>query len=138
MPTLSKASPMADRGMIDVSTLQDKFPIVDFSLSQRGDKATLIKVVVPENMREQGIGTEFMNALTQAADNDAAKLALSPSSDFGGNKTRLVDFYKEFGFIPNKGRKADLSVSESMIRTPISNVGNERLLKILERNGQKP
>jgi GNAT superfamily N-acetyltransferase len=105
-------------GMIDAKALQSAFPDIDFTLSQSGNKATLSKVVVPPEMRGQGVGADFMEALTKAADADKAQLALSPSSDFGGNKARLIDFYKRYGFVPNKGRNIDFEISESMYRTP--------------------
>jgi len=107
-------------GMIDVKALQAKHPGIAFSLMQRGDggTATLGKVVVPAEQRGHGMGSAFMRDLTQAADADRATLALSPSSDFGGSKTRLVEFYRRFGFVPNKGRKIDYAISESMYRPP--------------------
>ena len=111
--------PANQEGAINVQSLREAFPDVAFDLSQRGNKATLSKVVIPKDTRGQGEGTRFMRALTDAADADGALLALSPSSDFGGNKARLLDFYKRFGFIPNKGRNIDYEVSESMYRQPL-------------------
>ncbi len=105
-------------GMINKGDLAAKYPDVIFDLMQRGDKATLSRVVVPKEMRNQGVGSNFMRDLTAAADADGATLALSPSSDFGGSKTRLVQFYKDFGFVPNKGRAKDFEISESMLRLP--------------------
>ena len=114
-----KGANMGMAAAINVKALQEQFPNVDFSLSQRGNQATLSKVVIPKSQREQGIGTEFMQALTKAADDDAAQLALSPSADFGGSKARLIDFYKRFGFVPNKGKSIDFTISESMRREPM-------------------
>ena len=111
-------------GMIDQKALKGMFPNVDFSLMQKGNQATLSKVVVPKDARGQGVGTGFMQALTDAADADGTQLALSPSADFGGNKNRLVQFYKQFGFVPNKGRNIDFSISESMRREPTGLLGN--------------
>ena len=105
-------------GAINVKALQDAFPDIDFTLLQRGDKATLSKVVVPKEMRGSGRGSAFMGELTRLADDDAAKLALSPSSDFGGSKARLEQFYRRFGFVPNKGRARDFEIMESMYREP--------------------
>lgn len=105
-------------GAINVSALAERFPTVDFRLNQHGANATLAKVVVPKADRGTGLGSDFMSALTKAADDDGATLALSPSGDFGGSKARLVDFYKRFGFVPNKGRNIDYEISESMLRIP--------------------
>lgn len=105
-------------GAIDANALRDMFPDVDFSLSQSGDKAVLSRVVVPKSARNQGRGSEFMAALVRAADDDSARLGLSPSSDFGGSKGRLEEFYRRFGFVPNKGRNKDFEFMESMVRAP--------------------
>jgi GNAT superfamily N-acetyltransferase len=105
-------------GAINVKALEESFPEVDFSLLQNNGKATLSKVVVPKAERGKGKGSEFMKALTEAADNDASVLALTPSGDFGGSKSRLVEFYKRFGFVPNKGRAKDFEIMEAMYRVP--------------------
>ena len=104
--------------MIDKSALQQAFPSVDFSLGQSGNVASLSKIVVPKAERNTGVGSDFMRALAKAADTDGATVALSPAADFGGNKARLIDFYKRFGFVPNKGRNIDYAISESMYRQP--------------------
>ena len=77
---------------------------------------TLSRIVVPEGQRDQGIGTQAMQELVDYADANGKHIALSPSADFGGNKKRLIDFYKRFGFVENKGRNRAFSVSESMVR----------------------
>lgn len=89
---------------------------IDFDLSERGDVVTVSKIVVPESLRERGVGTRAMEQLAAWADANGKHLALSPSSDFGGNKKRLTEFYKRFGFKENKGKSRVFSVSESMVR----------------------
>jgi GNAT superfamily N-acetyltransferase len=99
--------------------LSAKYPEVDFWISGRdGGPLTLSKVVVPESSRNKGLGTSFMRDLMDEADAIGAKIALSPSSDFGGNKARLTEWYSSLGFAPNKGRSRDLSISETMVREP--------------------
>ena len=88
------------------------------AVHENNDVITLSKIVVPKEERGQGIGTSAMQSLIDYADATGKRIALSPSSDFGGSKARLVDFYKRFGFSPNKGRTKDFSISESMIREP--------------------
>lgn len=77
---------------------------------------TLSRIVVPEGQRDQGIGTQAMQELVDYSDANGKHIALSPSADFGGNKKRLIGFYKRFGFVENKGRNRAFSVSESMVR----------------------
>jgi len=76
--------------------------------------------VIPKDKRSEGIGSQFMTDLSQIADRDQKTIKLTPSSDFGGSKTRLKSFYKRFGFVENKGRNKDLSISETMYRRPMS------------------
>ena len=92
---------------------------VDHAISERADRLTVNKIVVPDGERGKGVGSGAMKAITDYADQHGKRVALSPSTDFGGtSKARLTDFYKRFGFAENKGRGRDLSVSESMIREP--------------------
>jgi GNAT superfamily N-acetyltransferase len=91
---------------------------LDAYLMDSDGVTTLSKVVVPKDKRNQGIGTAFMNDLAQLADKDGVTLALSPSKDFGGNLNKLNQFYRGQGFVPNKGRFKDFTISETMLRPP--------------------
>ncbi|SEO56110.1 GNAT family N-acetyltransferase [Acinetobacter sp. yr461] len=79
---------------------------------------SLHKIVVPESVRNQGTGTKAMQDILNYADSQNKTIALTPSSDFGGNKNRLTSFYKKLGFVENKGRNKDFEISESMYRSP--------------------
>jgi hypothetical protein len=79
---------------------------------------TLNKIIVPKDARSAGEGTRVMNKLTAIADKKGYTIVLDPSADFGGNKNRLIKFYKRFGFVENKGRNKDYEISEYMYRLP--------------------
>ena len=87
-------------------------------MSEKNGLITLSRIVVPAGERGAGKGTDAMQALVDYADATGQRIALSPSADFGGNKKRLLEFYKRFGFTENKGRSKDFAVSETMIREP--------------------
>lgn len=122
---------MAGLGVIPVagdlakSALKVKFPDFKIGLSENADNIILDKIVVPDELRGSGKGTEFMVNLIADADRKGKSIGLTPSSDFGGNKKRLTEFYKRFGFVENKGKNKDFTVNESMIRAareiPIAN-----------------
>ncbi len=78
----------------------------------------LSRVEVPKDMRNQGIGTRFMNELTDIADSEGKMITLTPTTDFVGTKSKLIEFYKRFGFVENKGKNKDLSISDTMYRLP--------------------
>jgi len=91
---------------------------IDFSLYQHNDVINLNKIIVPKEARMMGNGTKAMKLLIDYADKTNKRIALSPSGDFGGNKNRLIKFYQQFGFVPNKGKYKDYLTRETMIRYP--------------------
>ncbi|MBL3825176.1 MULTISPECIES: hypothetical protein [unclassified Marinobacter] len=93
---------------------------VEASVSEKAGVIRLDKIVVPEQQRRSGVGSRAMQELTDYADATGQTIALSPSSDFGGNKLRLRKFYRRFGFVDNKGKEKDFEISESMYRPPNS------------------
>jgi hypothetical protein len=103
--------------LADVTAQWDAASITGDVYENRG-VITLSRIVVPQGQREQGTGTAALQALVDYADRTGQRVVLSPSADFGGNKKRLMEFYKRFGFVENKGRNKDFAVSETMIREP--------------------
>jgi hypothetical protein len=97
--------------------LQEKGLILDVYESAKTPLITLSRIEVPKQMRNTGMGTKALEELTQYADESAKTIALSPSKNFGATSVdRLKDFYKRFGFVENKGKNKDFSISESMYR----------------------
>lgn len=94
--------------------LKNKYDI-ELSLTGSND-LNLAKIVVPASARNSGIGSKVMQEIINYADINKKRISLTPSSDFGGNKKRLTEFYKRYGFVENKGRNKDFSVSEAMYR----------------------
>ena len=87
-----------------------------------GDKVILDSIIVPPERRKQGIGTQIMQELTNYADSVGKRIELSPGQkdDYHGttSKNRLVNFYKRFGLIQNKGRNKDFTTNKTMYRDP--------------------
>lgn len=80
---------------------------------------TVHRIVVPKESRSSGIGTSAMQDIISHADENGKTVALSPSTDFGATSVaRLKEFYKRFGFVENKGRNKDFTISETMYRNP--------------------
>ncbi|MET0081080.1 MAG: hypothetical protein ABW119_21685, partial [Candidatus Thiodiazotropha lotti] len=94
----------------------------DISVSETDDVVVLNKIIVPKENRKTGIGTEYIQRLQSYAQQAGKTIALSPSTDFGGTSaSRLKKFYKSLGFIENKGKNRDFSISESMYWAPQEN-----------------
>ena len=66
----------------------------------------------------QGMGSTAMKKIIQHADQNNKTIALTPSADYGGNKNKLIKFYKQFGFVMNKGRNKNYETQELMVREP--------------------
>lgn len=79
----------------------------------------LSKISVDRGHRGEGLGTRAMQDLTALADRRGLLMTLSPSTDFGGSSVaRLKRFYRRFGFVSNKGRNKDFTLSDAMYRLP--------------------
>lgn len=113
-PEAVEAPPKVDT--LDDVTDRMKSDGLSVFASERNGKINLAKIIVPEDAREAGAGTAAMESLIKYADETGQTITLSPSSDFGGTKSRLVKFYKRFGFVENKGSNKDFEISESMYR----------------------
>lgn len=89
----------------------------------RGD-LKLNTLIVERDGQKQGTGTKAMEELIAFADANGLRVKLSPAlaDDIQGttSRSRLVKFYKRFGFYENKGRKKDFTISEGMIREPVA------------------
>lgn len=93
----------------------------DVWMTNKGD-IKLQGLVVPKENRKQGIGSQAMKKLIDYADSVKKRIVLTPglANDYHGttSRGRLVAFYKQFGFIENKGRYKDFTISDGMYRNP--------------------
>lgn len=101
-----------------IDDILNKYPDVKIDASLNKNDINLSRIVVPKEMRNQGIGTQVMNDLSEYADSIGKRITLTPSSDFGGSVSKLKTFYKELGFVENKGKNKDFSTRETMYREP--------------------
>lgn len=98
--------------------LEKKYNLT-LDVSEKGDDITLSRIIVPKESRKQGIGSKAMQELIDYADANNKRILLTPSTDFGATSTeRLKEFYKEFGFVENKGKNKDFTTKETMYREP--------------------
>lgn len=93
---------------------------VDNFVHDREDINTigLSSVIVPKHAQNQGIGTKYMQDLNNLADKLGRTVTLTPATDFGASKARLLKFYKGHGYVENKGRNKDYTLSDTMYRRP--------------------
>lgn len=103
--------------------LADKYN-VEIMLYQSKNYLVLDKIVVPKSDRSNGIGSSVLTDIINYADenNLIIYLMLGDKNDGLGttSRNRLIKFYKRFGFLLNKGKNIDYSISYSMYRKPKS------------------
>jgi hypothetical protein len=102
--------------------LNDKYGkfITNLWISERPESIRISAIVLNNDVRNIGIGSKIMNDIVDYCDQNNKTATLTPSSDFGGNKRRLISFYKRFGFVSNRNKNKDFRFSDTMIRTPKS------------------
>jgi len=101
-----------------IDDIVSKYPDVIIDASVGKKDINLSRIVVPKEMRNQGVGTQVMSDLSEYADSIGKRITLTPSSAFGGSVPKLKTFYKELGFVENKGKNKDFSTREAMYREP--------------------
>src|SRR5690606_2184335 len=91
-------------------------------------------IAVPKDRQGQGVGTAAMRDLIAFADRHGRRITLKLGQrdpEFGTtSRSRLERFYRRFGFVPNKGRNKDYSISADMYRDPL---GSPRVREQAER-----
>jgi len=120
LPT-DTASRMETRSFSE--SIKNKYGMDDFDAYDSGDDIKLNMIAVPKADRKQGIGGKALDELTDFADQQGKRIKLSVGQKddvFGTtSRTRLVKFYKRHGFVENKGRNKDFTISEGMFRDPV-------------------
>lgn len=122
--TTEKRAPLTDavvRQFADDTQKKHGLKSFDVYLHSNGD-IKLSMIEVPRESRKQGIGSKAMEELTRFADQHNARVVLTlgqRGDGFGTTSTgRLERFYRQHGFVRNKGRNKDFRISESMYRNP--------------------
>jgi hypothetical protein len=104
--------------------VEKQWPGVDLSLTDHNfnDETHLSMIEVPLDQRRGGVGSQIMRMVTDYADQNKRILTLSPEycGRGGPSKEKLTAWYREFGFVPNKGRNKDYRFRALMIRRPYS------------------
>lgn len=105
------------RANMTLDQIKDKYKdVADLFVWDGRNSVEVSRIVVKPELRNSGIGTNIMNDIIQYANSVKKQVSLSPSTDFGGKKGKLLKFYKGLGFKPNKGRHKDFTISNSMVR----------------------
>lgn len=104
------------------NSIESKYNLKSFFVSEYKDKIILDSIIIKKEDRGKGIGSKVINELCDYADKNQKVICLTPAvkDDYQGttSQSRLMEFYKRFGFVLNRGRNKDFSISELMYRLP--------------------
>lgn len=93
----------------------------ELGMNSQGD-IELEYLQVARRDQGQGLGSEAMRRLCDYADKWNKRILLTPSEKNTAtgttSRTRLVKFYQQFGFKPNRGSQRDFTTRAGMIREP--------------------
>lgn len=85
----------------------------------------LSNIIIPKDQRKKGLGSQIIQDIANYADQIGKRIELTPGlkdKHHGTtSRSRLINFYKRFDFVQNKGRNKDYSTSEGMFRRPQNN-----------------
>ena len=94
-----------------VQSLKNMYPGIDLFVTENNYRIHVHEIrVLDPKARGQGVGTKVMQAIQQYAQSIGKPIQLTPQGD-KGKKAKLLKFYRNLGFYPNKGRHTDYSLS---------------------------
>ena len=100
------------------SNLKEKYDVT-LDLYQNKDFLELDKIIVTEDQRNTGVGSNVMREVIDFANKKGLTIALTPSTSYGATSIdRLKGFYKGLGFVENKGINKDFTTKQSMLKLP--------------------
>ena len=105
------------------NTLKNKYPglqlqVHNMNSGKPNEYIYLSRIIVPNDVRNEGMGTKVMLELIKYADSKGRMVTLSPTNEWGASISKLKRFYKRFGFVENKGKYIDYEISDDMYRLP--------------------
>jgi GNAT superfamily N-acetyltransferase len=109
-------------------TLQSLYPEIDrvgIYYDRNNGSLFLSDFYIKPEHRGKGVGTKIMNSIVQFGDTMKLPIVLMPEpEDDSMSVNDLINFYKKFGFVLNKGKQKDYSFSDpfgtTMYRLPRS------------------
>lgn len=90
--------------------IEAKYPMVDIFVFENNYKIELSTLRLPKEYQNKGIGSDILKMLQDYSKIVQKPIVLSPEAD-RGKKGALKRFYKNNGFVDNKGRNKDYKLS---------------------------
>lgn len=99
-----------------LNQIRNKYPFVEVDAYETPNHIELMKIWIPPDQRNGGIGTEIIRIFQAYASTVKKPIVLRPSPE-RGKKQALDRFYKGLDFVNNKGRNIDYTLSSPTAKT---------------------
>ncbi len=99
-----------------VSDIVSRHPGLRLDAYETREKIELMSIELPRESRGMGVGTEVMRELQGYAQSVGKPIVLRPEAE-RGRKGDLERFYRNLGFVHNRGRNMDFVLSSPTSRT---------------------
>ena len=99
-----------------VNNLTNQYEGLDLYAWYGNGYIEIAKIEIPPEKRNQGIGHKVIETIKNFADNINKAVVVRPEPQ-QGKKKKLDNFYKDLGFIKNKGRNTDYQLSSPFAPT---------------------
>lgn len=115
---------LSGQGINSVEDIRDKWKgrVKTLFINEEGNTISLYSIIINKEDQGNGLGSQVLEDIINYADRAGKRIILSvgqPNDKHGTtSRGRLVKFYKRFGFIENKGRNKDFSITAGMYREP--------------------
>jgi GNAT superfamily N-acetyltransferase len=96
--------------------IQILYPDVKIFAHEGKNNIKITSLLVPKEQRRKGIGTDIIKKIKEYAQKVNKTISLSPAPE-KGYKAKLTKFYKDLGFVQNKGRNKDFELSDPFAPT---------------------
>src|SRR5579864_1134033 len=124
-------------------SLVSKYPQIEglyFHTSGHG-VLHISEIKIKKEFRRKGIGSQIIQEIKDFADKHNLTITLSPAPEHGYKK-KLFQFYKDSGFVKNKGRHRDYRISSpfglTMYRKPGMNESLGQKVEVPKEPGTVP
>lgn len=115
---MSKEAADAIEKVYDLFTNRDVDLYLDYRPSSNPPSVWLGRIIVLADRRGQGLGSQFLTALCEVADQQQLVLTTVPTEQFGGSRPRLRTWFERFGFVANPNGEVYPHLSAALVRTP--------------------
>lgn len=99
-----------------IEDIKKDYPEIEIDAYENKYKIEIIKIKIPKHQRKQGIGSSVIKKIQDYARSIEKPIVITPEAE-KGYENKLNNFYKKLGFVDNKGKNIDFTLSSPIAKT---------------------